>query len=165
MEGVWGMQWVNVERKMKSVDGKGSLEGQILFLSKPRGVCSALGRDVSPVGDRAELWTAAGEAGAVPRVTELVPCSRCCGMCWATATAKNVEAKPDSFHAGFICTSSSHPLDSWEAFLRDAWENSPGKCQIPPERHFPLAVKETWKGLESGKTTQSPEGWVFSLFQ
>lgn len=57
-------------------------------------------------------------------------------MCWAVATAENVEAKPDSFCAGFIL----HQLKSPSGFLGSFPEGCAGeftwKMPDPPKRHF-----------------------------
>lgn len=92
------------------------MERADFIVSTPRGVCSTLGVDVSPVGDRAEPGTAAGEAGAVPRVAEMGPCSRFCGILLGCGHSKNkmLRQKLAGSMLVLFCSSLSHPLDFWE---------------------------------------------------
>lgn len=111
--------------------------------------------DLSPVGDRAEAGTAAGEAELVQVLWDVLGCGH---------SRKMLRKKTGSFHAGFILHQLKAPTGSlW--ILRDRKENSPGKCQIPPKGHFLPAVKESWKGLKNGKSAQSPEKQAFYLSQ
>lgn len=85
LPGVHGRSLMNAEGQKRARQ----MERADFLVSRPRGACSTLGMDVSPVGDRAEPGTAAGEAGAVPGVPEVVPCSRFSGALLGCGHGKN----------------------------------------------------------------------------